>query len=149
MFDFSPTGILVALIASAWGSVSPAVVFGAVCALAAAVLAGGSSARSARAMWLVVALALAALVGIRQGAETDGARRVMARDHALALQAERERADLAEGITRDLAEQATRVLAEAQASIPKLKGIDDAMAKDGRRDGVCLDRGMSRRLRNL
>lgn len=149
MFDFSPTGIAMAIAGSLLASLSSVAVAAVAGSLVLMLVRHRLRSVSARAALLGLAAGLGLFGLLWQGAAADGALKVLARDHALALRAERLRIDLAEGITRDLAEQATRDLAEAQATTPKLKGIDDAMAKDGRRDGVCLDRGMARRLRNL
>lgn len=149
MFDFSPSGILVAIAVSIATSLSPQVVVGLLGALGAAVLAGASRTPAARGVWLGLAIAIGVSAGSWQAASTTGAAKMMARDHALALRAERERADKAEAITRDLADQSTRDLAEARADALKLKDLNDVLAKNGRRDGVCLDRDLARRLRAL
>lgn len=149
MFDFSPSGILVAIAIDFMTSLSLQAVIGVLGAVAAAALAGASGSPVARGVWLGLAIALGVSAGSWQAASTAGAAKMMARDHALALRAERERADKAEAITRDLADQSTRDLAEARADASKLKELNDVLAKNGRRDGVCLDRDLARRLRAL
>ena len=149
MFDFSWTGILAAFASLLWAAVSPVTLK--LLGAALTILVGGWIVLPVRSRIVAVALAvgLAAFAGAWQAAEADGARRMLVHDHAVALRAERERADLAEAVTQDLAEQATRDLAAEQADHAKLKDLTDALAHDPRRDGACLPRNWTRRLRAL
>lgn len=150
MFDFSLTGILVAFVAGLWASLSTQTAVAFLGALAAGALAYLTR-RSAllRAVWVGLAVALIVFAVLDQSATSRGALKAQARTHALALQAERERAERAEAITAELAEQATRDLADAQADATNLKDLTHALAQDPRRDSVCLDRSIARRLRKL
>lgn len=149
MFDFSPTGILTAIALSLWTSLSS--VSMAAIASAALLLVAAHRAVSpvTRGTLLGLAAGLGAFGLLWQGAATDGARKMEAHAHALALRAERERAEMAETVNRDLAERATRDLAEAQADNSKLKDMNDALAHHPRRDGACVPRDLARRLRAL
>lgn len=149
MFDFSPSGIVMALVLSVWTSLSSVAAAAIVGSVALALLAWTGLPVRARAVALGLAAGLGVFGMLWQGAEADGARRMMLHAHTLALQAERERVNKAEAITHDLAEQATRDLADARTDAANLRGLYDALAKDGRRDGVCVDRSLARRLRAL
>ena len=149
MFDFSPTGILWAVASLLWAAASPIALKQLGVAAAIALIGLIVLPRRLRLVALAVAAGLGAFAFCWQVAEADGARRMLAHDHAVALQAERERAELAEAVTRDLAAQATRDLAAEQADHAKLKDITDALARDPRRDGVCVPQPLSRRLRQL
>ncbi len=92
---------------------------------------------------------LIAGAAVWQAAEAKGAHDLFVAGHQAALRAEQLRAEKAEAITRALAEQATRERAAAQAGTLKLKELTDALARDPRRDGVCVPRDLSRRLRAL
>ena len=92
---------------------------------------------------------LIAGAGIWQAAEAKGAHDAFAAAHAAALRAERARADVAEAIARDLAERSRRDAAAAETDALKLKELTDALAKDPRRDRLCVPRDLARRLRSL
>ncbi|MDH2313172.1 hypothetical protein [Methylobacterium brachiatum] len=92
---------------------------------------------------------LIAGAAVWQAAEAKGAHDLYVAAHQAALRAEQLRAEKAEAITRTLAEQATRERAAARADTLKLKELTDALARDPRRDGVCVPRDLSRRLRAL
>ncbi|MCJ2053971.1 hypothetical protein [Methylobacterium sp. J-070] len=149
MFDFSWTGILMAFASMLLAAVSPVTLkfLGA----ALVILVGGRIVLPPhkRGVALTAAAGIMAFAFCWQAAVTEGARRMLVHDHAVALQAERERAELAETLTHELAEQATKDLAAEQADHAKLKDITDALARDPRRDGVCVPRDLSRRLRQL
>jgi hypothetical protein len=149
MFDFSPAGIVTAVFLSLWASVSPVAVGAMGGSLALMLVRHEVRSASLRAGLLGLAAGLGLFGLLWQGAEADGARRMLQHDHALALQAERQRAEAAAAITHDLAEQATRDLADAQADNAKLKELNDALAQDPRRAGACVPRDLSRRLRAL
>ncbi|MCJ2139670.1 hypothetical protein [Methylobacterium sp. E-066] len=149
MFDFSTTGILLAVAPLLWAAISPVTLK--ILSAAFFILVIGRIVLPARLRILTVTTAagVAAFAFCWQVAVTDGARCMQAHDHALAIRAERERADLAEALTRDLAEQATRDLAAEQADRAKLKDLNDVLAKNSRRDDVCVPQPLSRRLRQL
>ncbi|WP_267355554.1 MULTISPECIES: hypothetical protein [unclassified Methylobacterium] len=149
MFDFSWTGILMAFAPLLWAAISPVTLK--ILGAAFAILVIGRIVLPARLriVALTAAAGVAAFAFCWQVAVTDGARRMLVRDHAVAIRAERERADLAEALTRDLAEQATRDLATEQADHAKLKDLTDALARDPRRDGACVPHDLARRLRQL
>ena len=86
---------------------------------------------------------------IYQAGQAKGAHDAFARDAERAIAAERKRADAAERVTAADAARAAQDLAAAQADTRKLQELNDALAHDPRRDGVCLDRDLSRRLRRL
>ncbi len=149
MFDFSPTGIAMAIAGSLLVSLS---------SVAAAAVAGSFvlllirhqlQAVSVRAALLGLAAGLCLFGLLWQSAAEGGALRMLARDHALALQAERERATAAEAINRDLADQATQDLADAQADNLKLKDLLDALSKDPRGAHPAVPRDLARGLRAL
>lgn len=149
MFDFSAVAILGSFASALWASLSPF----ALAALAAGPLVAALGWLALPPRGKTLALAVGVILGVVgalwQVAEAEGARRALAHVHALAIKAEAERADRAEAVTAALAEQATRDLAEAQADATNLKDLAHALSTDPRRDGVCLDRGMARRLRAL
>jgi hypothetical protein len=149
MFDFSPAGIVTAVFLSLWASVSPVAVGAMGGSLALMLVRHGVRAATIRAGLQGLAAGLGFFGLLWQGAEADGARRMLQRDHALALQAERERAEKAEAITHDLAEQASRDLADAQADNPKLKELNDALSRDPRGARAAVPRDWARRLRSL
>jgi len=99
----------------------------------------------------LIGLGAALILGaaVWQAAEAKGTHDAFAVAAAANLKAERERADLAETLTRDLAEQATRDLAAEQAGSVTLKELTDALAHDPRRAGACVPRDLARRLRAL
>lgn len=66
-----------------------------------------------------------------------------------AVAAEGERARLAEEVRDKIAAQATADLAAEREANAKLKDLNDALSKDPGRDDPCLDRDLSRRLRDL
>lgn len=99
----------------------------------------------------LIGAGIAILVGaaLYQAGQAKGAADAFARDAARALEAERTRTKIARDITDRVAIQAVRDLAAADATNRKLKEINDALAKDPDRDRVCVDHGLSRRLRAL
>ena len=149
MFDFSPTGIALAVIRSFLASLSSVAVAAVAGALVLMLVRHRIRAASARAALLGLAAGLGLFGLLWQGAAADGALKMQARDHALALQAERERAAAADVITRDLAERATQDLAEAQADNLKLKDLLDALSKDPRGAHPAVPRDLARGLRAL
>jgi len=74
---------------------------------------------------------------------------MLVHDHAVAIRAEQLRASTAEAITHEAIELRAREQAACQADTLKIKEPTDALAKDPRRDGVCLPRLWSQRLRRL
>ena len=149
MFDFSPLAILVAFMAAVGGALSTVTIAALAVAVACVLLALVLSSPGVRVGLLGLAVAALIFALAWQSAVAEGARSADARGHALALRAEAERVEAAEAISRDLAEQATRDLADAQADATNLKDLTHALAQDPRRDRVCLDRGIARRLRGL
>ncbi|MEG9526143.1 MAG: hypothetical protein MIL41_10285 [Hyphomicrobiales bacterium] len=149
MFDFSPAGIVTALVLSVWASLSTVALAATGGSLALMLIRHEVRSATFRAGLLGLAAGLGLFGVLWQGAEADGARRMLQRDHALALQAERERAEASDAITRDLAEQATRDLADAQADNAKLKDLNDALSRDPRGARAAVPRDLSRRLRSL
>lgn len=147
------TGLSVlALLANAWTAFSPLAAVAGLGGVGLLVLAlVGLS-------WLpgflrrpLIAVGIGLIVGaaIYQAGTAKGAHDAFARDAARALDAERTRTAVARQITERLAVQAVRDLAATQADLQKLKDLNDALRTDPRRDGVCLPRDLSRRLRNL
>lgn len=149
MFDFSPLAILASFLAAVGGALSTVTITALAVAVACVLLALVLSSPGVRVGLLGLAVASLIFALSWQGAVAEGARSADARGHALALRAEAERAEAAEAIARDLAEQATRDLADAQADASNLKDLTHALAQDPRRDRVCLDHGIARRLRRL
>ena len=149
MFDFSPTGIAMAIAGSLLASLSSVAVAAVTGSLVLILVRHRLRSASARAALLGLAAGLGLFGLLWQGAAADGALKMQARDHALALQAERERAAAADVITRDLAERATQDLAEAQADNLKLKDLLDALSKDPRGAHPAVPRDLARGLRNL
>jgi|GEM_PF-2802414 len=149
MFDFSWTGILMAVAPLLWAAISSVTLK--ILGAAFFILVLGRVVLPARLRLVsrTVAAGVAAFAFCWQVAATDGAQRMLAHDHAVAVRAERERADLAEALNRDLAEQATRDLAAEQADRVKLKDLNDVLAKNSRRSDVCVPQPLSRRLRQL
>lgn len=149
MFDFSWSAILSAVAPLLWAAISP-VTLKILCA-AFLVLVIGRIVLPARLRIVgrTVAAGVAAFAFCWQVAVADGTRRMLVHDHAVAIRAEHERAELAEAVTRDLAEQATRDLATEQADRAKLKDLNDMLAQKSHRDSVCVPRDLSRRLRQL
>ena len=94
-------------------------------------------------------LVLLTSAAIYQAGTAKGAHDAFALDAERALAAERTRTKVARDITDRVAIQAVKDLAEADATNRKLKEINDALGKDPDRDRVCVDRGMSHRLRAL
>ena len=92
---------------------------------------------------------LLASAAIYQAGTAKGAHDAFARDAERALEAERTRTKVAREITDRVAFQAVRDLAALQAANQKLQEINDALARDPNRDRVCVDRDLSRRLREL
>lgn len=143
---------MVGLVFQAWAAFSPlASIIGALGVVCVLIAVFGAMFVPERLKLPLIGLGVVLIVGAAmwQAAEAKGAHDAFAAAKEVALKAERERADKAEAITRDLAEQATRDLASAQADASNLKGLTDALSTDPRRAGVCLDRGMARRLRAL
>jgi hypothetical protein len=149
MFDFSPTGIALAVIRSFVASLSPVAVAAVVGTLVLMLIRHEVRSAGTRAALLGLAAGLGLFGLLWQGAAADGALKMQARDHALALQAERERAAAADAITRDLAERATQDLADAQADNLKLKDLLDALSRDPRGAHPAVPRDLARGLRNL
>ena len=149
MFDFSPTGIAMAIAGSLLASLSSVAVAAVAGSLVLMLVRHRLRAASVRAALLGLAAGLGLFGLLWQGAAADGALKMQARDHGLALRAERERAAAADVITRDLAERATQDLAEAQADNLKLKDLLDALSKDPRGAHPAVPRDLARGLRNL
>lgn len=149
MFDFSPLAILGSFATALWFSLSPVAIAAIIGGPLVAALGWVALPPRGKTLALALGVILGVVGSLWQIAEAEGARRALNHTHALALHAERERAEKAEAITHDLAEQATRDLADAQADALKLKGFTDALSTDPRRAGVCIDRGLARRLRAL
>ena len=149
MFDFSPTGIAMAIAGSLLASLSSVAVAAVTGSLVLMLVRHRVRSTSARAALLGLAAGLGLFGLLWQGAAADGALKMQARDHSLAIQAERERAAAAEAINRDLAERATQDLADAQADNLKLKDLLDALFKDPRGAHPAVPRDLARGLRNL
>jgi hypothetical protein len=149
MFDFSSTGILVAFASLLWAAVSPVTLK--LLGAALVLLVGGWIVLPSRARLVAVTASagVAAFAFCWQAAETDGARRMLVQDHAVALRAEQLRAEKAEAITREAIELRARDQADRQADLSKIKELTDALAHDPRRDSACVPRDLSRRLRAL
>lgn len=147
MFDFSSTAILLGFVRAIGAVLSPVALYALTAAIIIALAAFMTPAR--RLILFALAASLAAFAVFWDAGVAEGARRELVRTHALALQAERARADLAESLTRDLAEQATQDLAAEQAGAVTLKDLTDALAQDPRRAGACVPRDLARRLRAL
>lgn len=149
MFDFSWTAILLAVAPLLWAAISPATLK--ILSVAFMVLVLGRIVLPARLriIGLTAAAGVAAFAFCWQVAVLDGARRMLVHDHAVAIRAEQLRAEKAEAITHEAIELRARDQAERQADTLKIKELTDALAKDPRRDGVCLPRLWSQRLRRL
>ena len=149
MFDFSWTNILVGFASLLFAAISPVTLK--ILGAAFAVLVLGRIALPARLriVSLTAAAGVAAFAFCWQVAATDGARRMLVHDHAVALQAEQLRAEKAEAITHEALELRARDQADRTADLSKIKELTDALARDPRRDGVCLPRLWSQRLRKL
>ncbi|MGU3663597.1 hypothetical protein ACLBX9_05345 [Methylobacterium sp. A49B] len=149
MFDFSWTAILLAVAPLMRAAISPVTLK--ILAAAFAVLVIGRIVLPARLRMVsrTMAAGVAAFAFCWQVAVTDGAQRMLAHDHAVALQAEQLRAEKAEAITHEALELRARDQAAHDADLSKIKELTDALARDPRRDGVCLPRDLSRRLRKL
>lgn len=136
----------------AWAAFSPLASIVGACGIALVVAAFlGAMFVPERLKLPLIGLGAALIVGaaVWQAAEAKGAHDAFDVVAAANLKAERERAEKAEAITRELAEQSIRDLVAAQADALKLKELNDALARDPRRDGACVDRGLARRLRAL
>ena len=149
MFDFSWTAILVAVAPLLWAAISPVTLKILSAAFAILVLGRIVLPARLRIVGRTVAAGVAAFAFCWQVAATDGARRMLAHDHAVALQAEQLRAEKAEAITHEALELRARDQAAHTADLSKIKELTDALARDPRRDGVCLPRLWSQRLRQL
>ncbi|WP_267361536.1 MULTISPECIES: hypothetical protein [unclassified Methylobacterium] len=149
MFDFSWSAILAAVAPLLWAAISPVTLK--ILSAAFAILLIGRAILPARLRIVgrTVATGVAAFAFCWQVAVTDGARRMLAHDHAVAIRAEQLRAEKAEAITQEAIELRAREQADRQADTLKIKELTDALAKDPRRDGVCLPRLWSQRLRRL
>lgn len=143
---------MMGVLLQAWAAFSPLASVVGACGLACIVVAFAGTLFVPERMKLpLIGVGALLITGatIWQAAEAKGAHDAFRVVAAANLRAERERAEKAEAITKDLAEQATRDLASAQADTRKLKELNDALAHDPRRDGVCVPRDLSRRLRAL
>ena len=149
MFDFSWTAILLAVAPLLWAAISPVTLKILVAAFAVLVLGRIVLPARLRIVGRTVAAGVAAFAVCWQVAAADGARRMLAHDHAVAIRAEQLRAEKAEAITHEAIELHARDQADRQADALKIKELTDALAKDPHRDGVCLPRLWSRRLRQL
>ena len=149
MFDFSPTGIAMAIAGSLLASLSSIAVAAMAGSLVLMLIRHRLRSAGSRAALLGLAVGLCVFGLLWQGAAEEGALKMQARDHALALQAERARTEAAEAIDRDLAERATQDLAEAQADNLKLKDLLNALSKDPRGAHPAVPRDLARGLRNL
>ena len=149
MFDFSPTGIALAVVRSFVVSLSSVAVAAVTGCLVLMLIRHEIRSAGARAALLGLAASLGLFGLLWQGASTDGALKMQARIHALSLGAERKRGDLAEADARAIAEQATQDLAEAQADNAKLKDLLDALSRDPRGAHPAVPRDIARGLRNL
>ncbi|MCJ2102477.1 hypothetical protein [Methylobacterium sp. E-046] len=149
MFDFSWTSILVGFASLLFAAISPVTLK--ILAAAFAVLVIGRIVLPARLriVTLTAAAGVAAFAFCWQAAVADGARRMLVHDHAVALQAEQLRAEKAEAITHEALELRARDQVARTADLSKIKELTDALARDPRRDGVCLPRLWSQRLRKL
>ncbi|TXM65498.1 hypothetical protein [Methylobacterium sp. WL120] len=100
---------------------------------------------------LLVGAGVALILGaaLYQAGQAKGAHEAFARDAERAIAAERKRADAAERVMAADAARAAQDLAAAQADTRKLQELNDALAHDPRRNGVCLPRDLSRGLRAL
>lgn len=98
---------------------------------------------------IAVGVLLLASAAIYQAGTARGAHDAFALDAERALAAERTRTEVARKITDAVAIQAVRDLTAAAAANTKLKEINDALRDDPNRDRVCIDRDLSRRLREL
>jgi hypothetical protein len=149
MFDFSPTGIAMAVAGSLLASLSSMAVAALAGSLVLMLVRHRTRSASGRAVLLGLSAGLGLFGLLWQGAEADGARRMLQRDHALALQAEAERSAKAEALTQDLAEQATRDLEAEQADNAHLKDLLDALSHDPRGALPAVPRDWARSLRAL
>ena len=102
---------------------------------------------SGRAALLGLAAGLGLFGLLWQGAAADGALKMQARQHAIAMEAERKRGDLAEADAHAIAEQATRDLEAEQADNAHLKDTLDALLLDPRGAHPAVPRDWARRLR--
>jgi hypothetical protein len=143
---------MIGFLFQAWAAFSPLASIVGTCGLALVVVAFLGSVFIPEKLKLpAIAVGVALIVGamIWQAAEAKGAHdafRAVAEANTKVL---RERVEKADAITRDLAEQATHDLADAQVNALKLKELNDALAQDPRRNGACVPRDLSRRLRAL
>lgn len=149
MFDFSWTAILTAFASLLWAAISPVALKQIGAAAAIALIGVSAFPRRLRLVALAVAAGLGAFAFCWQVAVLDGARRMLVHDHAVAIRAEQLRAEKAEAITAEAIELRAREQAARDADTLKIKELTDALAKDPRRDGVCLPRLWSQRLRKL
>ncbi|WP_267426382.1 hypothetical protein [Methylobacterium sp. GC_Met_2] len=149
MFDFSWTGILTAFASLLWAAMSPVTLKILGAAFAILVLGRIVLPARLRIVALTAAAGVAAFAFCWQVAATDGARRMLVHDHAVAIRAEQLRAEKAEAITQEAIELRARDQAERQTDTLKIKELTDALAKDPHRNGVCLPRLWSQRLRRL
>jgi hypothetical protein len=143
---------MIGVLFQAWAAFSPLASIVGACGIACVTVAFlGAMFVPERLKLPLIGVGAALILGaaIWQAAEAKGAHDLYVAAHQVALKAERERAEKAEALTRELAEQATRDLTAEQADHAKLKDITDALARDPRRDGACVPRDLSRRLRQL
>lgn len=143
---------MIGFLFQAWAAFSPLASIVGACGIACVVVAfAGAMFVPEKLKLPLIGVGALLIVGaaVWQAAEAKGAHDAFAVAKEAALKAEQERAEKAEAITRDLAEQSTRDLAAAQADALKLKELNDALAHDSRRDGMCVPRDLSRRLRAL
>jgi len=149
MFDFSPTGIAMAIAGSLLASLSSMAVAAVAGSLVLMLVRHRMRSVSGRAALLGLAAGLGLFGLLWQGAEADGALKMQARQHAIAMEAERKRGDLAESDARAIAEQATRDLEAEQADNAHLKDMLDALSHDPRGAQPAVPRDWARRLRAL
>ena len=105
--------------------------------------------RALRSLLLGAGIALILGAALYQAGQAKGAHDAFARDATRAIAAEQKRAAAAKRVMAADAVRGARDRAAAQADTPKLQELNDALAHDPRRDGVCLDRDLSRRLRQI
>lgn len=143
---------MIGFLFQAWAAFSPLASIVGVLGIACVVVAfAGAMFVPERLKMPLIGLGAMLIVGaaLWQAAEAKGSHDAFKVVAAANLKAEHQRAERSEAIARDIADQATKDLASAQSDNAKLKELNDALAKDPRRNGVCADRALARRLRAL
>ncbi|MGU3539957.1 hypothetical protein [Methylobacterium sp. A54F] len=150
MPDFSPLSIQFAFLKALLITLLP-VSIGAFLAGVAILVVVGLGLYALPPRWkfpvLVLGTVLAAAGPLWQAAEAEGGRKVLIRDHARALAAETERADLSDAAARDIGAQAVRDAEDHEAALQALKDLNHAADAHPDRDHIAVPRDLARGLR--